>query len=370
MKNILKKLFVYGYVLLNNIKITYCKDSRNIYDQNRIKKLKKSTQGCSASCKEIVPVVRYNSDSLKLSHYGKFDENFKDYFYIDPSKNECVVQGVNGINFCFCNYNDVIITVSVWGNSKKIGVINLTEGNKISPEDKKKFKTNFEEFFNKVLLDRHIYFNLCSPENPYIIRVGFRDFISYGQPIIGPYYNLFDTKIGCYFIPLNIEEQINAEAVLLEHRFFYDVINDIFIDLCDSLIVDFENMEGEKISEMILDTGEKVNVIFLYIIRSKNKRNMLDDCANINIDCNNKGCMDYYYIFKNQIVKIVFDPNPNVIGVVYFSDERISVGYLQKVTYNEFKDVLEGEDYRNVPLSAFYYKNLAPEYHNYKIKDN
>lgn len=367
MKNILKKLSFYVCLLLNNVKITYCDTSIEKYEELRKEKLKKSTKGCSASCKVIEPVIKYSSDRPNLFYYGNFDKNFNDYFYTNSSKNECVAQSINGIKFYFCNYNDSIITVSVWGISKKIGIINLNEGHKISPEDKKKFKTNFVEYFDKVLLDRDIYFNLCSSENPYIIKVGFKDFITYGQPIIGPYYNLSDTKTSCYFIPLNIKDQIEAKSVLLEHRFFYDVMNDIFIDLCDSLIVEFDDdMEGKNISKITLDNKEEVNVNFLYIIRSKNKRNILDDCANINIDSNGKDCMDYYYIFKNHIVKIVFEQKSNVIGIVYFSDEKIPVGYLQKVNFDEFKKVLDGEDYRNVPLSAFYYKNLAPEYQNYK----
>jgi len=367
MENILKKLSFYVCLLLNNVKITYCDTNIEKYEELRKEKLKKSTKGCSASCKVIEPVIKYKSDRPNLFYYGKFDENFSKYFYTDSSKNECVVQSINGIKFHFRNYNDAIITVSVWGISKKIGIINLNEGDKISPEDKNKFKTNFKEYFDNVLLNRKIYFNLCSSENPYIISVYFIDFITYGQPIIGPYYNLSDVKTPCYFIPLNIKDQINAIAVLLEHRFFYDVINDIFIDLCDSLIVEFDDtVEGKNISKMTLDNKEEVNINFLYIIRSKNKRNILDDCANINIDSNGKDCMDYYYIFKNHIVKIVFEQKSDIIGIVYFSDEKIPVGYLQKVNFDEFKKVLEGDDYRNVPLSAFYYKNLAPEYQNYE----
>lgn len=376
MMRIFEKLLFLGCVLLINVKIIYCDTSIEKYErdtsikkyeQHKNEKLIRSTKGCSSSCKVIEPVIKFKSDRPNLFYYGDFDKNFSDYFYTDSSKNECVVQRINGISFYFCNYNDAIITVSVWGISKKIGIINLNEGHKISPEDKKKFKTNFAKYFDTILLNRDIYFNICSPENPYIIKVNFRDFITYGQPVIGPYYNSHGKKTCCYFIPFNIKDQINAGAVLLEHRFFYDVINDIFIDLCDSLTVDFENMEGENISKTILDNGEEENVVFLYIIRSKNKRNILDDCANINIDSNNKDCMDYYYIFKNHIVKIVFEPKSDVIGIVYFSDEKIPVGYLQEVNYDEFKKVLEGEDYRNVPLSAFYYKNLAPEYQNYNI---
>ena len=366
MKRNFEKLFFYGFVIFYNIKTIYCNKIIEKYEEKRMKKLDKESKGCCVSCKQIKVVEMNDKNKINLRSVEEFDENLLKYYSEDFSKKECVVYCINGVNFYFYNCNNEVIAVSIYGISKKVGLIDIKN---LSEADKSKYSSNFKEFLEKVLLDKHISFNLCSSENPYILKVNFKQFLTFRQPVIGRRIKLSDSSKDCYFIPFNLKDQLEKGCVQLEHRFFYDVINDFFIDLCDSILVkyDEETGDGAQISKITLKDKKEVNVNFLYIIRSKNKNNLLDDFLNVNISFNNKDTVDYYYILKDYIVKIVPNKDSNTIGKAYYGDDSMFIGYLNKVDSNEFENILENVDFRNVALSILYFNNLAPEYINYKI---